>query len=101
MVLEVLRFKMSKRFPMTHSGVLALLAKGWLCGLKRKLKRNLLRFHKYAEISFTLGQEVPDLKMVESRRADEGSYLYIFYSCSFSSHPSNLGQPQSMYSVRG
>lgn len=70
MVFVVARFKTSKRFHVTHSGALALLAQGWSCGLEGKLeslwKRNLLRLNKYAKTSFVLGQEVPELKKFES-----------------------------------
>ena len=89
MVLVVVRLKTSKRFHVTHSAVLALLAKGWLCGLKGKLesvwKRNLLRLNKYAETSFVLSQEVPDLKKFESRRVEGGELYILFYSFSYSS----------------
>lgn len=67
MTLTAVRLKMSKRLCVAHSGVLALLTKGWLCGFRGKLesvwKRNLLRLNKYAEMSFVLRQKVADLKV--------------------------------------
>lgn len=61
--------------------IVELWSQGWSCGLKGKLesvwKRNLLRLNKYAETSFVLCQEVPDLKKFKGGRMGGGGGVCV------------------------